>query len=126
MNLCQDRATDGDCQQALDWEDSRSIFGSNLYVVEDYLPRYGVSSTIVDGLDLDQWRAAMRPNTKTCFLETPTNPNLDVLDIAEIAKIAHAAGATLIVDNNAEMLFFNLSQSRSSRADDESPSPSGA
>ena len=78
---------------------SRSIFGSNLYVVEDYLPRYGVSSTIVDGLDLDQWRAAMRPNTKTCFLETPTNPNLDVLDIAEIAKIAHAAGATLIVDN---------------------------
>src|SRR4029079_8414585 len=47
----------------------------------------------------DQWRAAMRPNTKTCFLETPTNPNLDVLDIAEIAKIAHAGGATLIVDN---------------------------
>jgi O-succinylhomoserine sulfhydrylase len=78
---------------------SRSIFGSNLYVVEEYLPRYGVSSTIVDGLDLDQWRAAMRPNTKTCFLETPTNPNLDVLDIAEIAKITHAAGATLIVDN---------------------------
>jgi O-succinylhomoserine sulfhydrylase len=78
---------------------SKSIFGSNLYVVEEYLPRYGVSSTIVDGLDLDQWRAAMRPNTKTCFLETPTNPNLDVLDIAEIAKIAHAAGATLIVDN---------------------------
>jgi O-succinylhomoserine sulfhydrylase len=78
---------------------SKSIFGSNLYVVEEYLPRYGVSSRIVDGLDLDQWRAAMRPNTKTCFLETPTNPNLDVLDIAEIAKIAHAAGATLIVDN---------------------------
>ena len=78
---------------------SKSIFGSNLYVVEDYLPRYGVSSTIVDGLDLDAWRAAMRPNTKTCFLETPTNPNLDVLDIAEIAKIAHAAGATLVVDN---------------------------
>jgi O-succinylhomoserine sulfhydrylase len=78
---------------------SKSIFGSNLYVVEEYLPRYGVSSTIVDGLDLDQWRAAMRPNTKTCFLETPTNPNLDVLDIAEIAKIAHSAGATLIVDN---------------------------
>jgi O-succinylhomoserine sulfhydrylase len=41
----------------------------------------------------------MRPNTKTCFLETPTNPNLEVLDIAEIAKIAHAAGATLVVDN---------------------------
>jgi O-succinylhomoserine sulfhydrylase len=78
---------------------SKAIFGSCLYVVEDYLPRYGVTSTIVDGFNLDEWRAAMRPNTKTCFLETPTNPNLEVLDIAEIAKIAHAAGATLVVDN---------------------------
>ena len=67
--------------------------------MEDYLPRYGVTSTIVDGFDLDAWRAAMRPNTKTCFLETPTNPNLEVLDIAGIAEIAHAAGATLVVDN---------------------------
>ena len=49
--------------------------------------------------DLDEWRAAMRPNTKTCFLETPTNPTLNVLDIAEIAKIAHGVGATLVVDN---------------------------
>jgi O-succinylhomoserine sulfhydrylase len=78
---------------------SKAVFGSCLYVVEDYLPRYGVSSTIVNGFDLDEWRAAMRPNTKTCFLETPTNPNLEVLDIAEIAKIAHSAGATLVVDN---------------------------
>ncbi|MBX9843203.1 MAG: O-succinylhomoserine sulfhydrylase [Xanthobacteraceae bacterium] len=78
---------------------SKAIFGSCLYVMEEYLPRYGVSSTIVDGFNLDEWRAAMRPNTKTCFLETPTNPNLEVLDIAEIAKIAHAAGATLVVDN---------------------------
>jgi O-succinylhomoserine sulfhydrylase len=78
---------------------SRAVFGSCLYVVEEYLPRFGVTSTIIDGNDLDQWRAAMRPNTKTCFLETPTNPNLEVLDIAEIAKIAHAAGATLVVDN---------------------------
>ncbi|MCX7312873.1 MAG: O-succinylhomoserine sulfhydrylase [Hyphomicrobiales bacterium] len=78
---------------------SKAIFGSCLYVVEDYLPRYGVTSTIVDGFNLDEWRAAMRPNTKTCFLESPTNPTLEVLDIAEIAKIAHAAGATLVVDN---------------------------
>jgi O-succinylhomoserine sulfhydrylase len=78
---------------------SKAIFGSCLYVVEDYLPRFGVSSTIIDGTDLDQWRAAMRPNTKTCFLETPTNPTLEVLDIAEICKIAHAAGATVVVDN---------------------------
>jgi O-succinylhomoserine sulfhydrylase len=78
---------------------SKAIFGSCLYVMEEYLPRYGVTSTIVDGRNLDEWRAAMRPNTRTCFLETPTNPNLEVLDIAEIAKIAHAAGATLVVDN---------------------------
>ena len=78
---------------------SKAIFGSCLYVVEDYLPRYGVTSTLVDGRDLNQWRAAFRPNTKTCFLETPTNPNLEVLDIAEIVKIAHAAGATVVVDN---------------------------
>jgi O-succinylhomoserine sulfhydrylase len=78
---------------------SKAIFGSCLYVVEDYLPRYGVTSTVVDGFNLDEWRKAMRPNTRTCFLETPTNPNLEVLDIAEIAKIAHAAGATLVVDN---------------------------
>ncbi len=78
---------------------SKAIFGSCLYVVEDYLPRYGVTSTVIDGTNLDEWRAAVRPNTKTCFIETPTNPNLEVLDIAEIAKIVHAAGATLIVDN---------------------------
>ena len=78
---------------------SKALFGSCLYVVEDHLPRYGVTSTLVDGTDLDQWRAAMRPNTKTCFLESPTNPALDVLDIKAIADIAHAAGATLVVDN---------------------------
>jgi O-succinylhomoserine sulfhydrylase len=78
---------------------SKALFGSCLYVVEDYLPRYGVTSTIVDGTDLDQWRAAMRPNTKTVFMETPTNPTLEVIDIAEVCKIAHAAGATVVVDN---------------------------
>jgi O-succinylhomoserine sulfhydrylase len=78
---------------------SKAIFGSCLYVMEEYLPRYGVESTIVDGRNLDEWRSAMRPNTRTCFLETPTNPNLEVLDIAAIAKIAHEAGATLVVDN---------------------------
>ena len=78
---------------------SKALFGSCLYVVEEYLPRYGVTSTIVDGTDLDQWRAAMRPNTKTVFMETPTNPTLEVIDIAEVSKIAHAAGATVVVDN---------------------------
>jgi O-succinylhomoserine sulfhydrylase len=78
---------------------SKALFGSCLYVVEDHLPRYGVTSTIVDGNDLDQWRKAVRPNTKVFFLETPTNPALDVLDIKAIADIAHDAGAILVVDN---------------------------
>jgi O-succinylhomoserine sulfhydrylase len=78
---------------------AKAMFGSCRYVVEDLLPRYGIQSTLVDGLDLDQWKKAMRPNTRTCFLESPTNPTLEVLDIPEIAKIAHDAGARLIVDN---------------------------
>jgi O-succinylhomoserine sulfhydrylase len=78
---------------------SKALFGSCRYVVEDLLPRYGITSTLVDGLDLDAWKKAMRPNTKSCFLESPTNPTLDVLDIPAIADIAHQAGARLIVDN---------------------------
>ncbi|HEY4836634.1 MAG TPA: O-succinylhomoserine sulfhydrylase [Bradyrhizobium sp.] len=78
---------------------AKAMFGSCRYVVEDLLPRYGISSTLVDGLDLDQWKKAMRPNTRSCFLESPTNPTLDVLDISSIADIAHQAGARLIVDN---------------------------
>ncbi len=74
---------------------AKALFGSCRYIVEDYLPRYGVASTLVDGTDLDQWRDAVRPNTKTFFLETPTNPTLEVIDIAEVAQIAHEAGATL-------------------------------
>ncbi len=78
---------------------AKAMFGSCRYVVEDLLPRYGIQSTLVDGLDLDQWRKAMRPNTRSCFLESPTNPTLDVLDIGAIAEISHQAGARLIVDN---------------------------
>jgi O-succinylhomoserine sulfhydrylase len=78
---------------------SKALFGSCLYVVQDLLPRYGIETTLVDGLDLDQWQRALRPNTKTFFLESPTNPTLDVLDIPGIAKIAHQGGARLVVDN---------------------------
>jgi len=78
---------------------SKALFGSCRYVVEDHLPRYGVTSTLVDGSDLAQWRNAVRPNTKTFFLESPTNPTLEVIDITEVARIAHAANATLVVDN---------------------------
>ena len=78
---------------------AKALFGSCLYVVEELLPRFGVASTLVDGTDLGAWRAAMRPNTKTAFLECPTNPTLDIIDIAAVAEIAHGAGATLVVDN---------------------------
>ncbi|MDU1665222.1 MAG: O-succinylhomoserine sulfhydrylase [Bradyrhizobium sp.] len=78
---------------------AKVLFGSCRYVVEDLLPRYGIESTLVDGLDLDQWQKAVRPNTKSFFLESPTNPTLDVMDIPAIAEIAHAHGARLIVDN---------------------------
>lgn len=75
------------------------LFGSCRYVVEEFLPRFGVASTLVDGTDLDAWRAAVRPETKVFFLESPTNPTLEVMDIGAIAEIAKAAGAKLVVDN---------------------------
>ncbi|WP_460447985.1 O-succinylhomoserine sulfhydrylase [Alsobacter sp. SYSU BS001988] len=78
---------------------ARALFGSCRYVVEDLLPRFGVESTLVDGTDLAQWRAAARPNTKTFFLESPTNPTLEIIDVEAVADIAHRAGATLVVDN---------------------------
>jgi O-succinylhomoserine sulfhydrylase len=78
---------------------SKAMFGSCRYVVEDLLPRYGIQSTLVDGLNLDQWQRAVRANTRSFFLESPTNPTLDVLDIPAIAEIAQSAGARLIVDN---------------------------
>ncbi|TBW33771.1 O-succinylhomoserine sulfhydrylase [Siculibacillus lacustris] len=78
---------------------AKALFGSCRYAVEELCPRFGIASTLVDGTDLAQWKAAIRPNTKVLFLESPTNPTLEVYDIAAIAEIAHDAGARLIVDN---------------------------
>jgi O-succinylhomoserine sulfhydrylase len=78
---------------------SRALFGSCLYILEEVLTRYGVEVTFVDGTDLDQWRAAVRPGTKAVFLETVSNPTLEVIDLEAVSAIAHAAGATVIVDN---------------------------
>jgi O-succinylhomoserine sulfhydrylase len=78
---------------------ARALFGGCLYVVQDLLPRFGVATTLVDGADLDQWKDAVRPETKAFFLESPTNPCLEIYDIAAIADIAHASGATLTIDN---------------------------
>jgi O-succinylhomoserine sulfhydrylase len=78
---------------------ARALFGSCLYIIQDLLGRFGVTHTLVDGQDLAQWQAAVRPNTKAFFLESPTNPTLEIVDIAGVAKIARKAGARLIVDN---------------------------
>jgi O-succinylhomoserine sulfhydrylase len=78
---------------------AKALFGSCRWVIEDWLGRFGVTSTLVDGDDLDQWKKAVTKNTKVFFMETPTNPTLQVYDIAAVAEIAHGAGAKLVVDN---------------------------
>jgi O-succinylhomoserine sulfhydrylase len=78
---------------------ARALFGSCRYVIEEHLPRFGVETTLVDGTNLGEWQAAIRPNTKVFFLESPANPTLEVIDIEAVAKLAKAAGAYLVVDN---------------------------
>ena len=78
---------------------AKALFGSCLWVIEEWLPRFGVTSTLVNGTDLDAWKKAVQKNTKVFFLESPTNPTLEVIDIAAVADIAHDAGAKLLVDN---------------------------
>ncbi len=78
---------------------SKALFGSCRWVIEDWLGRFGVTSTLVNGANLDEWKKAVKKNTKVFFMETPTNPTLEVYDIAAVADIAHNAGATLTVDN---------------------------
>jgi O-succinylhomoserine sulfhydrylase len=78
---------------------AKALFGSCRWVIEEWLPRFGVTSTLVHGTDLTAWKKAVQKNTKAFFLESPTNPTLEVIDIAAVAEIAHAAGAKLIVDN---------------------------
>ena len=78
---------------------AKALFGSCLYIIETLLPRFGVEVTFVDGTDLDAWRAAVRPDTKLCFLEALSNPTLEVIDIAGVAKITHKNNALLMVDN---------------------------
>jgi O-succinylhomoserine sulfhydrylase len=77
----------------------RALFGSCRVLVDTILPRFGIETTTVDARDVDAWARARRPNTKAFFLETPTNPGLDLCDIRAIADIAHDAGALVMVDN---------------------------
>jgi len=78
---------------------SRSMFGSTLNLFGKEFGKFGVETTFVSQTDVDEWRAAVRPNTRLLFAETPTNPLTEVCDIAALAEIAHAAGALLAVDN---------------------------
>lgn len=78
---------------------AKAMFGSCRYVVEDILPRYGITNTLVDGEDIDQWQSAMRPETRMLLMETPANPTLAIVDIKAVARVAQEGGARLIVDN---------------------------
>ncbi|UWQ98523.1 O-succinylhomoserine sulfhydrylase [Rhodobacteraceae bacterium S2214] len=78
---------------------SRALFGSCLYILEDILARFGVEITLVDGRDLDAWKAAIRPDTRMVFLESVSNPVLEVIDLKAVAGMAHAVGAMVVVDN---------------------------
>lgn len=90
--LCQVRA--GDRVVA-----SRALFGSCQYIVGELLPRYGVETVFVDGTDEAQWRAALSRPAKAVFLETPSNPMLEVIDLRMVAALARQAGARVVVDN---------------------------
>ncbi len=78
---------------------SRAVFGSCHIIVDQILPRWGIETVFVDGPNLDQWQAALSEPTNAVFLESPSNPMLDLVDIAAVSELAHAAGASVIVDN---------------------------
>jgi len=78
---------------------SRVLFSSCHYIITQILPRFGVSYTLVDSSDMAAWRAAITPNTKCVFIETPANPTLELVDIAAVAALCKPVGAQLIIDN---------------------------
>ena len=78
---------------------ARALFGSCRWVVETLAPKYGIECTLVDGRDLSNWEKAIQKNTKVFFLESPTNPTLEVIDIAGVARLANQIGAKVVVDN---------------------------
>ena len=78
---------------------SRALFGSCLQVITNLLPRHGITYTLVDGTDLSAWEAAVKPQTRVFFCETPANPTLELVDIAAVGAIARAAGVCFVVDN---------------------------
>src|SRR6478609_11951784 len=77
----------------------RAAFGSCRWLTDTLLPKFGIATTIVDGRDSDQWRDAIRPNTKLFFFETPANPTLDIVDLEAVCGIAREHGLLTVVDN---------------------------
>jgi O-succinylhomoserine sulfhydrylase len=78
---------------------SRALFGSCLYILEEVLPRFGVEVSFVDGTDMAAWKAAIRPDTRAVFLESISNPTLEIIDLPAVCELAHAVGALVIADN---------------------------
>ena len=78
---------------------SRAVFGSTVVLFDNYLAKFGVGVSYVPLTDLDAWARAIRPETKLLYLETPSNPLMEVGDIAALAELAHARGCLLVVDN---------------------------
>ncbi len=78
---------------------SRALFGSCHVILTEVLPRYGVETVLVDGTDLAHWKAALATPTQAVFLETPSNPGLEIIDLPAVSALAHAAGALVVVDN---------------------------
>ncbi len=78
---------------------SRAIFGSTVVLFDNYLGKFGITTSYVPQTDLKAWEAAIRPNTRLLFLETPSNPLTEVADIRALADLAHAHGCLLVVDN---------------------------
>jgi len=78
---------------------SRSIFGATINLFNNVIKKFGVETTYVSATDVSEWQAAVRPNTKLFFLETPSNPLTEISDIAAIAAVAKGCGALLAVDN---------------------------
>jgi O-succinylhomoserine sulfhydrylase len=78
---------------------SRALFGSCHYICVDLLPRFGIETELVDGTDLAQWKKALSKPTQAVFLESPSNPGLEVIDLAAVCEMAHTAEAKVVVDN---------------------------
>lgn len=77
----------------------RALFGSCRWLTDTLLPRFGIRTTVIDGRDTDAWKAAILPETKVFFFETPSNPTLDIIDVAAVCAIARDAGIRTVVDN---------------------------